>query len=153
MTVVVVQATAAHADAVATRAREDDVRELWAVAHVTPAQAIRQGLALSGEARAALFDGVPACVFGVSTLPEFPGYAVPWMIGTSVLEQHQTAFLRRCRPVVQEWEARYDRLVNWVDARNAIAIRWLRWLGFTIGEAMPYGVEGLPFHPFELRRG
>ncbi|HJU38190.1 MAG TPA: hypothetical protein VJ724_01360 [Tahibacter sp.] len=152
MSVVVVPATAEHAAAVAAQAREADIAELWAVAHVTPAEAIRQGLALSGDARAALFDGVPACVFGVSTIAEFPGRAVPWMVGTAALERHQSAFLRRCRPVVLDWASRYDLLVNWVDARNLTAIRWLQWLGFVIGDPMPYGVDGLSFRPFEMRR-
>ena len=38
-----------------------------------------------------------------------------------------------------------------VDARNARAIRWLRWLGFRIHPAEAHGIQGLPFHRFEMR--
>jgi hypothetical protein len=30
-------------------------------------------------------------------------------------------------------------------------VRWLRRLGFTLHEAVPYGALGEPFHPFEMR--
>ena len=41
-----------------------------------------------------------------------------------------------------------DGAVHVVDARNAVAIRWLGWLGFTLGAPQPMGVRGLPFIPF-----
>ena len=44
----------------------------------------------------------------------------------------------------------YRVLTNYADARNTTAIRWLRWLGFNILPAIPFGLDGLPFHPFEL---
>ena len=48
--------------------------------------------------------------------------------------------------------AYYDRLENRVDARNVPAIRYLRWLGFTLWPVMPWGHAGLPFYPFTIRR-
>ena len=47
--------------------------------------------------------------------------------------------------------ATYPLLRNYVDERNTMAIRWLEWLGFEILPVEPFGVEGLPFHPFEMR--
>ena len=41
-------------------------------------------------------------------------------------------------------------LRNVVDARNTVSIRWLEWLGFTLGTPQPMGVCGLPFIPFEM---
>ena len=43
-------------------------------------------------------------------------------------------------------------LRNVVDARNTVSIRWLVWLGFTIGTPQPMGVRGLPFIPFANER-
>jgi len=48
--------------------------------------------------------------------------------------------------------AGYSHLENWVDARNTKAINWLRWLGFTVHDPVPFGVAGLPFHRFDMRR-
>ena len=45
----------------------------------------------------------------------------------------------------------YTWLVNWVDDRNTCAIRWLKWMGFTIHEPEPYGVANLPFRRFDMK--
>jgi hypothetical protein len=45
----------------------------------------------------------------------------------------------------------FPEMRNYVDARHARSIRWLKWLGFTIEEARPMGFAGLPFHPFGMR--
>jgi hypothetical protein len=45
----------------------------------------------------------------------------------------------------------FPHLVNFVHAKNTTSVRWLRRLGFTLHEAVPYGALGEPFHPFELR--
>ena len=42
-------------------------------------------------------------------------------------------------------------LINYTDARYTKALRWLRWLGFHMHEAVPYGVNGELFHPMTLR--
>lgn len=47
--------------------------------------------------------------------------------------------------------APFALLTNYVDARNAVSIRWLRWLGFEIEPAAPFGIHGLPFHRFSMR--
>lgn len=152
MRVTVVPTTPEHAAAVGAAARDADRQELWASDRLTPRRAIELGAALSPETLTALFDGVPACVFGVNPGPILCDLARPWMIGTPLLERHPLAFLRRSRPVVAGWAKRYTTLANHVDARNTHAVAWLRWLGFDIRPAVPHGVDGLPFHPFVMGR-
>ena len=41
-------------------------------------------------------------------------------------------------------------MFNYVDARHTDAIRWLKWLGFTLHPATPYGPFDLPFHKFTM---
>ena len=140
-----------HAEFVGAWARAADELELWSSNRVTPAQAARICVALSPDAKTALFDGIPACVFGVNPGGMLgDGSGTPWMIGTPLVEQHSVAFLRRCRPVVRAWAKRYTSLRNHVDARNGHAVAWLRWLGFSVAEPVPYGPDGLPFHPFSM---
>jgi hypothetical protein len=45
----------------------------------------------------------------------------------------------------------YGPLENWVDARNRLAIRWLRWCGFEIEAPAPYGPHELPFCRFSMK--
>ena len=124
MRIDVVPALREHAAAVAELARPADRAELWASDRMTPRRAIETGLIVSPDAQTALFDGVPACVFGVNPGSMLGGSAVPWMIGTTLLERYPLAFLRRTRPVVAEWAARYTSLRNHVDARNTAAVAY-----------------------------
>lgn len=136
--------------AIADGMRKPDEEEVWAAAHMTPVQAVLHSC--SGcKPKVGLADGRPVCLFGVSSNTALSFTGTPWMLATDELELHQKPFIRRCRPVMAEMKEEFDLLRNWVDARNTIAIRWLEWLGFEVHEPQPFGVEGLPFHLFEMR--
>lgn len=149
-TVLVVPATLDHAASLASRMRRADAEEVWASGRLRPEDALRVSLALSLKAWTGVVDGVPMCMFGAAPLSLMSGYGAPWLLGAEGLEQHTVAFLRRNRAYVADMKALFPRLENWVDARNAASIRWLRWLGFTIHPAAPWGTHGLPFHRFTM---
>lgn len=146
----VIPATVEHARALAPRMRAADAAEVWASGRLTPLEALERSLALSPLAWAGTVDGEPACVFGAASTSLLGGDGVPWLLGSDAIERHQRAFLRRNREYVRQMQAAFPTLRNMVDARNATSIRWLRWLGFTIEPAVPFGPFGLPFHPFIL---
>lgn len=146
-----IEATPEHAAAIAADARAADVAELWAQARTTPEQAMRRGLETSVFALTGLIDEAPVCMFGVAPASLLGGIGIPWMIATTAIERHQLTFLRACRPAVAEMRRMFPVLVNAVDARNVLTIRWLRWLGFRLLPARPLGPDGVPFHPFEWR--
>lgn len=146
----IIPATREHIESMAARARKADVDELLAAAGKTPAQAMEDGLRISLEAWVGTADGEPFCMFGLASPALLAGSGVPWMVGTVDLDRHAKVFLRHCRPVVAHWAESFD-LWNYVDARNTRAVRWLRWLGFTIHPSEPHGLQGLPFHRFDMR--
>lgn len=99
-----------------------------------------------------LMDGKLACVFGLAPLDGLLGRrGAPWMLGTHELDRHPGVLMRRCRGYVTGMLTHYPHLLNFVDARNARSIRWLKRLGFTIHPAIPYGAAQLPFHLFEMK--
>ncbi len=147
----IVPATLEHAEAMAPHLRQADRDELWAASRSLPADSLRNGVRSSSFARAGLIDGEVACLFGVAPQSRLTGSGFAWMLATPLIEEHQILFLRRCRPVVREMGQGFRYLHNYVDARNVTAIRWLRWLGFTIHDPAPHGALGLPFHHFEMR--
>lgn len=151
--IVIARPTTADVTHVAAYMREADRAEVWASGRLEPLAALEASVAISREVWVGRVDDVPVCLFGVGHLSDgtLLGGAVgaPWLLGTNDLPRHAVAFLRRNRPVVAGWRQSYGRLVNCVDARNSVAIRWLRWLGFTIHPAAPWGAFGLPFHRFE----
>lgn len=155
MTARIVKAEPWHADAIASNPRPADVAELWASSRTTPAEAMRRGMAASGDCYTGLFDDVPVCMFGAAPLSILGGQAAAWMIGSAALDRLrvQKALLVLSFPVVDYLSQQYPALLyNFVDARNTTAIRWLRWLGFRFDPPIPYGVDQIPFLPFYIRR-
>ncbi len=134
---------------VAAHLRPQDLQELAATSGLAPEVSLLRSLEVSRDTNVGKIDGRPACLFGVYSPTVLTAHGHPWFYGTTLLEGHERAFLRRCRPWVAEMGQRYGTLLNWVDARNRKAILWLRWLGFDVDEAtIPAGPHGLPFHPY-----
>lgn len=95
-------------------------------------------------------DGEPVAVFGVAPVSLISGIGTPWLLGTERVFAFPGVLIREGRRYLQAMRNVYPSLANHVDARNVKSIRWLKHLGFTIGEPEPYGVAGLPFYPFHL---
>jgi len=147
----IVPATLAHAEAMAPNMRQADRDEIWAASMSRPLDSLRNGVMASAHAWAGLADGEIACIFGVAPQSRLTGSGYAWMLATPLIERHQVTFLRHCRPAINDMSRGFTYLHNYVDARNTKAIRWLRWLGFTLHDPEPHGVMGLPFHHFEMR--
>lgn len=147
----VIPARLEHVEPMLPIIRQADIDELWAANRVSPAYALRRGIACSTLSWTGTVDGRPVCIFGVAPASLLGSVGVPWMIGTQEIDSHAKAFLRRNKAYVEHMAELYNYLVNFVDARNTRAIGWLKWLGFTILEAKPHGPDGLPFHRFEMR--
>lgn len=141
-----------HVALLAPRVREADRQELWASGRITPAAALAIGVSSSSSSWAGFIGDELVCLFGVVPASLVTGIGVPWMIGSDAVVRHQFTFLRQSRPCVGRMRAVYDVLVNWVDDRNVVAQRWLRWLGFEVEAPRPHGPDGIPFRRFTWRR-
>ena len=136
----------------AERARQSDIDELQAAAGITPTEAMAGGLRESIKTWTGYLDGIPCCMFGVAQVDVADQIGACWMTGTDLIDLHPRAFLEGSRKAFAEMLTIHPTLINYADARHSKALRWLRWLGAEINEAHPYGVEGLPFHFFQVRR-
>jgi len=132
--------------------RRADVEEIWAGVGIPPALAVGFSVATSDPGWAVELHGEPVAVFGVRRVPDTTGQnrrvGVPWLVATDVIERYPVHFYRVSKDIIADMRSRYDYLENWVDARNALSVRWLRWAGFTVGEPEPWGVAGLVFRRF-----
>jgi hypothetical protein len=124
--------------------RQADVAEIWASTGLSPAFAVSYSIAHSKDAWAVLLDGKPQAVFGVGNFGVNSG--VPWLVATDEIEKHPVRFYRMSKPMIAILRHKYEHLVNWVDARNKLSLRWLKWAGFTIDDPEPWGIYGLMFH-------
>lgn len=90
---------------------------------------------------------VPFAYFGMGECDEVSGLV--WMLGTDALAANARTIAKRTPAVLAAWHSRRTLLFNYVDARNALHIRWLRRLGFTFIKLHPrWGTQQLPFLEF-----
>lgn len=150
MRVEFVTAEVDHIPQIAAHARAADVAEVKASSGATIEQALREGLRVSTKAYTAMLDGEPVAMFGVNPYSAMTGVGIAWMLGTATLDtaKGRRALVKVAAPVLAHLRDLYPgMLFNAVDARNARAIRFLKWAGFTI---MP-AVGATPFHPFYIQ--
>lgn len=146
-------AAASDIESMKGRFRRADIDELWAAAHKTPEECLEEGMVSSPLCWTGTVEGLPVAMFGASPACLIGGIGVPWMVGTNELASCARPMIEMARPVVDRMLMTFGHLVNYVDARNDKAIRWLKHLGFEFKGAEPYGLENLPFFRFEMRRG
>ena len=126
---------------VATRLRRADVDEM-ALIHGVDAEALGVRLSLlrasvaasrAGECWAAhdSVSGEPVAVLGVAPTSWIDNEAAPWLLGTEALPRYGRDLVAMARDAVEDWSQRWS-LVNLVDARNTVAVRWLRRVGFDV---------------------
>ncbi len=131
-------------------ATEDDARELATLLRVEdraevlalgldPVDALLGSLSGSCEAWTWRDDGRIICMAGVGPLSLIGQTGVPWLLGSDLVPVHRRAFMIETRRTVARWLGMFAVLRNTVDCRYEAAIRWLRWLGFTIGEPFALG--------------
>lgn len=148
----IVPATLDHVTELALTMRPADVAEVWASNRRRPSEALQGSMAGTRDPKTGLINGRVGCMFGVAEATFLSTDGVPWLLGSTELPRHAKAFLRMSRAYMQETRLSYPVLRNLVDSRNTQSIRWLRWLGFDILDAKPFGPDRILFHPFEMLR-
>jgi hypothetical protein len=104
----------------------------------------------SDECYMGLINEKKALIFGVS-VPLF-GTANIWALGTNVCDEAPLSMVKVGRSVVQDFLSRYPRLENYCAADYEKSIRWLKKLGFTIGDPEPHGVHGELFCKISIEK-
>lgn len=137
----------------APRLRSADRAEVSALG-IDPEMALQSSWESSTQRYAIIkSDGTCIGIFGVGPahhMSQTLGLSVGcvWMLGAKDLRHVRYSFLRQCHEWVETLGRNYDVLWNWADARNALHLKWLEWLGFKIIGTAPVGVNGELFHQF-----
>jgi len=145
--------TIADIEPIAANARQADRDEIEEGCGQTITSALTIGLRSSVASSVIAWNDTPLAAFGDVSYSPGAGIGVPWLVSTNAIERHPRAFLRICQPLVAQMMERHQTLINYVDARNTAAIRWLEWLGFSMGSPTPYGPNQLLFRQFQMTRG
>lgn len=139
----------------APRLRMADRREIQAATGEAPYAVLRRSIDWSDPCYAILdhTDRVIA-LFGV--VPDINQAEVGsiWLLGSPEIARYSMHFLRHSKTWVARLQEKYITLWNYVDARNEVHVRWLKWCGFVFLRKIDYlGVERRPFYEFERVRG
>lgn len=137
--------------------RQSDRDEIAAASKLPVNDSINYAVAVAVYAYELCTDnGVPVAIFGVNdaTSPvDQIRWGVPWLVGTDWIDEHPTQFLRASPRMLELIEGDFDILWNLALNSNKKALRWLRWLGFTIDRPRPWGPFQQRFNPFyKLRK-
>lgn len=131
----------------APRLRQADQDEIKALAGVTPEEALAVSFQSSTHRYTADWEGEPIIMFGAG--PVIDGAGAVWLLGTDMVKTVRVPFLRESKRCLAGLHKDYPLLFNYVDARNTLHIRWLKWLGFKFINLHPkFGVARIPFYEF-----
>ena len=131
-------------DYLAPKLRKEDKLELLAVSGNTPYQSLLNGYLTSDKCFTITdHDNWPVGMFGVSQ------EGAIWLLATPEIKRIRFSFLRESRKVVNFLNNQYPKLWNFVDCRNELHLRWLKWCGFKFITKTNYGVLNKPFYYFE----
>lgn len=144
----VIPATRQHVCALGPKLRTADVREVQAAFGQDAESVLWASFNNAKRCWSIYVDDRIIGMFGVGRRAN-PRIGTVWMLASDDLYAHTRVFLRECRQWVDEMMQDHDALMNYVDARNEVSIRWLAWLGFTfIKLHRGYGVHGEDFWEF-----
>ena len=143
-------ATVAHAKDLGRRVRQADQDEVMAACGMTGEDALILAVAHAKRADAWFKGDTLIAISGISGTLIDQSVGVIWMLGSDELDRFPKVLMKGQRQYVRDLLKGHDMLLNFVDNRNIKAQKWLRWLGFHIGEPRPFGAAGLLFRPFIL---
>ena len=127
----------------ADKLRYEDKREILDATGFTPLS----GLIYSYVSTEVCFtildeDNIPVGMFGVSK------DGAIFLLASNEIKRIRFSFLRESRKVVDFLNTKYPILWNFVDCRNELHLRWLKWCGFKFLRKIKYGVSLKPFYEF-----
>lgn len=146
----IIPATAEHVVELAETMSTECLGEVWASAHYDSWDALVNSIRYTDATWAGLADGRVLCIYGVGKATLLSAVGHPWLLSSFLAPQHTRGLARGSRLAFKHMinTCGVKHLVNHVDARYTVAVRWIEWMGFTVHPAEPFGEEGLPFHRF-----
>lgn len=103
---------------------------------------------ISKRSLAVSVEGKLLYIIGIVKPTLLSDKGIPWLLGTNEIKRHKKVFMRSTYELLKETMAECRELENYVDARNTDSIKWLKFMGFTLDEPIPFGKEKKPFHRF-----
>lgn len=144
------QARVEHAAALLQDLRPLDLQEIEASTG-KPRTTIEMSVRLSHNPWVVFSDaGDLLCLFGVAPHNLMSDTGAPWLLGTTHLGRYNKSLTQIAQRYLAEIQEQFPQLWNYVDARNAPSLRWLKRVGFAIDPPVVHGVQRRLFHRFHM---
>jgi hypothetical protein len=146
--------TIEHVNQLAENIRLEDLEEIYLLSGRDARTVIKKSFIASRDAMSAFDDNdhTLLAMFGVKPYSLSSDVASPWFLTTEHRRnRYSKELLRGSRAAIGYWKNEYSMLENYVDARYTQAVRWVKWLGFTVEDAKPMGPFDYLFHRIEIR--
>ena len=116
----------------------------WAIAALVDRMDLADVARFDGDADATIRQAAAGCVHSfagiIDNLPAFIGGLMAdgrvWMVSTPDVAKARKFYLRTTRAETERMQAISPVLWTYVDTRYPRSLRWLAWLGFSIGDAV-----------------
>jgi len=117
-------------------------------------KALIEVLGKSFRAKAGYLDAELVAVWGITAHTALSRDGTPWLLATNALDgkEARRAFLKMGQHEMHELTDGYHRLWNLVHESNHLAIKWLKFMGFTF-PGRRFTLAGEPFLYFEKEQG
>lgn len=131
--------------------RAADIEEIDAASHLSPYEVLLAGHHLGAPCRTLVGDsGNIVAMFGVSLMPNDPKIGVVWCLTSPEMFKIKKFFVRAAHKELPLLCEGYDKVINFVYAKNKTHIRWLKAMGFDVSPTpQPFGRLKKPFYYFE----
>jgi hypothetical protein len=146
--ILITDAKPIHIGSITRRLRPDDYAEI-AVLYGDVRKAIRAAYRVSSIRRVAFVDREIAALWGV-TGSLLAQEAHMWLVTTAAVEKVPLAFFRLARKEIREMLGTRTVLFGSVRVSYEKSVRFMRLLGWKIGEAVPLGTRGEMFYKLEI---
>jgi len=133
--------------AIAVNMRDEDVKEVMDSHMHSPYRALYIGFMSKGGCWTIIVDDTPVAMVGVAKNTSLCKKGRPWLLGTNAMIDDKKIFMRVSREVLKQLRQGVDFLENYVSIENKCSMRWLKALGFTIGESVN-SITGVTFKRF-----
>lgn len=151
--VIVAKTSPEHIGMLKNNLSEENERESFAMAHKSGSQVLQEAFDASEISYTMLYNGEPVLSLGVIRKSLLSDEGLLWLMHSADIKKVKIRALRKSVYYLKKFLMTFNSLENYIDARNVLTIKWLKWCNFTIDDAKRVGSENMPFHKFHLRRG
>lgn len=141
-----------HAEYLAARLHPANIAEIQALQRLAPLEGLLASVKASEKVWTGLDnDGNPAAIFGIGFYGLMNNVGCPWLMCREDIAKHGISLLKNFKVAVGRMKELVDVLDGEILAENTEVLKMCKWVGFDIGEARPYGIEGKMFCHIALR--